>query len=639
MLDFNDTMFSETHISPNAKIVFVSDFFIDEYVGGAELTSQALIDSSPFEVAKVKSKNVTINLLQNHADKFWIFGNFTQLNAQFIPSIVANLKYSILEYDYKFCKARSPEKHFEITKTICDCAEQINGKIISAFYYGAMHLWWMSEKQKSIYESKFPFLAEKNNTVLSSVFDDKTLAMIKTLRLSNVTSEKKGWIVLGSSSWVKGFDAAKQWCIDNKKEYEIVWDVPYEHLLAKLAVSEGFVYLPAGGDTCPRMVIEAKLLGCKLHINNNVQHSTEEWFSTDNLQETEEYLYSAKSTFWSATKLAMDYKPEISGYTTTRNCIEQQYPFIQCINSMLEFCAEVCVVDGGSTDGTVEILQNLAKNDPRIKVKIVERDWNHPRFSIFDGLQKAEARKMCNKEFCWQMDSDEIVHEDDVKKILDICRSIPKDIDIIALPVLEYWGSDEKVRLDIQPWKWRLSRNKSHITHGIPNELRKYDENGNLYSLPGSDGCDMIHKETHERLPFVSFYNAEVEKVRSAALMGNNEAKIEYQNWYNSVVNNLPTVFHYGWYNLERKIKLYKNYWTKHWENIFGNDYKDLPQQNMMFDVPWSEVTDEMIKNLSVQLNNIGGWIWHTKWNGYKTPWLISNRTQPKFIGNFYDQK
>lgn len=58
------------------------------------------------------------------------------------------MKYSVLEYDYKFCKYRSPEKHKFATGTDCDCHEQLNGKLISAFYHGAKSLWWMSEDQK-----------------------------------------------------------------------------------------------------------------------------------------------------------------------------------------------------------------------------------------------------------------------------------------------------------------------------------------------------------------------------------------------------------------------------------------------------------------------------------------------------------
>ena len=50
-------------------------------------------------------------------------------------------------------------------------------------------------------------------------------------------------------------------------------------------------------------------------------------------------------------------------------------------------------------------------------------------------------------------------------------KSIPKNMDLICLPVIEYWGKNEKVRIDVNPWKWRLSKNRPYITHGIPAKL------------------------------------------------------------------------------------------------------------------------------------------------------------------------
>lgn len=637
MFDFSSNVFGgkpPVAIPSSAKVVFVSDMFVEDYVGGAELTSQALIDASPVEVYKLHSRDVSMATLQQGADKFWIFGNFTEVNPQLIPSIVGNLRYSILEYDYKYCRARSPEKHLELAKSPCDCHNQMNGKIISAFFFGAMHIWWMSEKQRERYLTLFPFLGDKDNTVLSSVFDDATLGLIKALRLAHEGQERKGWLVLGSSSWIKGADAAKKWCEDNKKEYEVVWNLPYEQLLEKLAGAEGFVYLPPGGDTCPRMVIEAKLLGCKLQLNDNVQHKDEEWFATDDTQAIEEYLYSARKTFWSGITAAMNYRASISGYTTAYNCVKQAYPFEQCIKSMLAFCDEVCVVDGGSSDGTFERLLALAETESKLKVKQVKRDWTAKRHPVFDGMQKAEARAMCTKDFCWQMDSDEVVHEEDAQRVQDLCRAMPKDVDILALPVIEYWGGPDKVRLDIQPWKWRLSRNKPNITHGIPRELRLTDDSGELYAAEGTDGCDMIDKETFERQPHISFYTPDIENARRVAMLGNDQAKKEYEMWFNQVVTGLPCVFHYSWYDLPRKIRLYRDYWQNHWNALWNKDTSDTAANNMMFDVPWSEVTDDMIEARAAEMRDkLGGWIWHRKWDGKtRTDHIQCVRTQPKVM-------
>ena len=614
-------------VPEDAEVVFVSDMFVEDYVGGAELTSEAIISSSPLKVFKLHSRDVSIETLEQGHKKYWIFGNFSALNMDLIPSIVSNMNYSILEYDYKFCRYRSPEKHELETGSPCDCIEDIHGKMISAFYYGSKSLWWMSEKQMDLYLEAYPFLSERENTVLSSVFDDAFFYSVKILREKYKDQEKTGWLVLGSSSWIKGADQAEQWCKDNEKEYEVVWNLEYEELLERLAKSEGFVYLPKGNDTCPRMVIEAKLLGCKLHLNDYVQHKDEEWFSSESIRDTVEWLMSGPSRFWTEINREINKQPTISGYTTTLNCIDQKYPFEASINSMLGFCDQVVIVDGGSTDGTVETLNKMSENDSRIIVHIQERDWDSKRFAVFDGLQKALGRAMCTSDFCWQQDSDEVVHENDYGKVKDLVKRLPKSMDLIALPVLEFWGSDGKIRIDINPWKWRVSRNRPHITHGIPASLRQIDKNGDLYSKPGSDGCDYIRSDTYEPIPFVNFYTQEAQAARELALKGDQDAIEAYTQWIQHTTTSLPSVIHYSWYDIERKIKTYKNYWSKHWQSLYDIRQEDIAENNMFFDKPWEEVTDRDIKEMSEKLSSkMGGWIFHSKVDFDKpTPWITVN--------------
>jgi len=120
------------------KVVFVSDYYSDELIGGAELTTDALIQSSPYDVLKFKSKDLTLTHLKQHAEYHWVFGNFSHINANLIPSIVANINYSIIEYDYKFCAYRSTDKHFAATGKKCDCSTKTqSGELIFLFYFGA----------------------------------------------------------------------------------------------------------------------------------------------------------------------------------------------------------------------------------------------------------------------------------------------------------------------------------------------------------------------------------------------------------------------------------------------------------------------------------------------------------------------
>ena len=602
----------EPSVSDNAEIIFVADVFAEEYQGGAELTSQALLDSSPFLVQNIKCRDLTYDLLQKYHDRYWVFGNFASLDFEMIPTIVANLSYSVLEYDYKYCKWRSPEKHAFVEKKDCDCCNDINGKLVSAFLYGAQSLFWMSERQMERYHSIFPFLSEKPNTVISSVFGEEFWLARKILEDRYKDIERKGWIVLGSASWIKGREAAEEWCKKNDKEYEVVWGLPYDEMLERLAQAEGLVYLPPGGDTCPRMVIEAKLLGCKIHINDNVEHASEPWFDTDDEFDTEAYLYAARELFWNSIKAAMEWNPKLSGYTTTLNCLSQGYPIEKCVRSLLELCDEVIVVDGGSDDGTLEKLNELSKEFENLFIFENVIDMEHPRFAVEDGRQKAYARSKCTGDFCWQQDADEIILSHDSQKVRQLIRAFPSAVDLISLPIVEFWGGYEKVRLDVNPWKWRLSRNRDNIIHGIPGPLRKYDENGNLYASPGTDGCDYIDSKSHDAIAHVSFYNEQAHELRVHALQGNTDALGVYQEWFQRNIELLPTVYHYSWFDLPRKIRIYRDYWSSHWQSLYDIPQDDTAKNNMFFQRPWADVSEDDIDELALLLKEkMGGWIFH----------------------------
>jgi glycosyltransferase involved in cell wall biosynthesis len=646
-------LFSET-----TKIVFVSDMFAENYLGGAELTLKALIDSSPVEVFKLKSQDVSIEHIKQGIQLYWIFGNYTQLNPELLPVIAQNLNYSIVECDYKFCRYRSIERHYLETGQRCDCHEQQHGNLIASFMSAADHTWWMSEAQRDQYCSRFNFLVDYHQGVLSSVFDDEFFHQLNALRAEGICDQKnENWIILDSQSWIKDTANTKKFAEERNMPYELVGNVSYADMLLKLAGSKGLIFMPSGMDTCPRLVIEAKLLGCELILNDNVQHANESWFDTSDIASIEDYLKSSRDIFWTETLRHIERDYTLSGYTTTYNCVKQEYPFEACIESLLGFCDEVVVVDAGSTDNTLLKLCSLqqkyalvdipdekksygalvniinAQNPmSRLKVHVVERDWTDPRSALFDGMQKAEARQRCTSDFVWQQDVDEVVRSEDFVKIKELIKNFPKAVPMLSLPVVEYWGGFDKVRLDITPWKWRLSRNSPRITHGIPVHLRAKDEQGREIALPGTDGCDPIDANTGEQIVFLGFLTNEADKLRQQALVGDEEARLAYERWFINVVSNVPSVYHASWLNIERKIRLYRDFWTRHWNVLEGKEYEDTADTNMFFDKNWKDVTDADIQQLARRLKTeTGGHVFHSKWNGKYTPWMTLPIAPPKF--------
>ena len=619
-----------------SEVIFVSDVFIEEYRGGAELTTDALLKTSPYKTLCLKSNQINEELIRLGVQKKWIFFNFRSMDHNLIPAIIQNLYYSVVEYDYKFCAYRSLELHKRQTGKNCDCHEQQIGKIVTTFYAGANHIFFMSEKQRLIYLTRFPFLDE-NSSVLSSVFDIEDLEFIESLR--NATKKDNGkWAIVDGNSWIKGVEESKAYLEKSGKDYDLLGGLSYSDLLSKLSDYKGLIAHPLGHDTCPRLVIEAKLLGLDLILNENVQHKDETWFNLDT-DGVEAYLLSGHERFWSRITEHIERLPTISGYTQAYNVMKSSYPWREAITSLLGFCDEVVVLDGGSDDGTYEELKKWAAEDTRLVVKQLKRNWNDKRFALFNGQQKAAARTLCTKEWCWQIDIDEVVHEEDYKKVKPLLQQIPKSVKMISLPVIEYWGGREKVRVDINPWKWRLSRNDPHITHDVNANHRRYDSEGFLYSL-GSDGDDYVNTDSYQVIPDTNFYTPELHHIRIQAVEGNKTALEVYEKSINNIVSQLPGVHHYSWFDLKRKVLSYKNFWSKHWASLYNKTIEDIPENNMFFDKKWSEVSEKEINDIVEKMKNkMGGWIFHKRINFEKpTPWIKIDKSHPKIMKNWLEK-
>lgn len=307
--------------------------------------------------------------------------------------------------------------------------------------------------------------------------------------------------------------------------------------------------------------------------------------------------------------------PKIAGYTHLLNAETHQYPYIQSIKSMLGFCDYVIVVDGGSKDGTLEKVKAIGDD----RIQIIEREWD-PTEPGMDGMQKAFGRAMCppDAEFLWQQDADEIVHEKDYQKIKELTKRFPAGVKLVHLPIVEIWGNKESdslnVRTDRHSWKWRLSRNDFRITHGIHKNARLMDQKtGRLYAKEGqSDGCEYIDVVTGEYIPHAGFYNSELERLRI-------QEPQEYGKKMIEIFDGLPSVYHYSWYNLERKIKNFRDFWDKQWSVLYG----ETEPKPRFPDV----ITDEDIVKKAEEMYHQGGE--HGKAETFKY-----NISQPKVMNN-----
>jgi hypothetical protein len=322
------------------------------------------------------------------------------------------------------------------------------------------------------------------------------------------------------------------------------------------------------------------------------------------------------------------------------------YPFKESITSMLSFCDEVCVFDSSDKDdGTLAALFEMQKQfDGKLKIKHEDIDWSAPNHGIFDGITKQKARQMCRSEYLFQFDVDEIMHEHYSEMIRPFIEQISEElrkVPIIALPVVEYWGRAGKVRIDVNPWKARISLNVRDIVHGIPAHLRIVDEKTGLeYAKHGTDTCDYISRATGEPYQILSFFPQEIEQTRMVAIKSNPfgpDIK-NFELWFNSAIKQMPSIFHYSWFNIERKIKQYRMFWTTFWKAMY-NEERDERQNPFFPGSLWSEVTDEMIKQKALDLEmSTSGHVFHKKWEGDRTNSIRVFKDHPAIMKDWIEK-
>jgi hypothetical protein len=296
----------EFHIPKHINTVFVADFFAEDLQGGAELTTEALVKAKPDSksIFKLHSGSLTPKLVEQNKDKYFVVFNFVTCTKSGLEALISSgAKYSVVEYDYKYCRFRSEGLHLMNVKKPCDCNQnQEMVKLLNDLFLGAQNVFWMSAAQLKHYGSRMPEILNAKNHVLSSCFDQETIKYLDSLYkiFSNPAFIKKQKVAILSNdnaTWIKGIENTTAWLSVEGKEYEHLPKQSYNEFLKTLAQYKTFCFRPADKDTCPRVVIEAKALGLELLLNKNVQHKDEEWFAGTR-ESMMEYLKSRPAFFW-----------------------------------------------------------------------------------------------------------------------------------------------------------------------------------------------------------------------------------------------------------------------------------------------------------------------------------------------------
>ena len=214
------------------------------------------------------------------------------------------------KYCYGYCKFRGEIPHQRLGGSPCDCpsSDDAAASLFQTLYgliaQKALHIFYMSEEQRNFQLSKVIGLENmKKTSVLSSCFLKKDLEKMEVLRKK--PKNNKYAIIDGQGGWhteAKGVERALDLADSSGFDYELIKTKTHEEMLEKLSDFSWFIFLPFIHDTCPRVVIESKLMGLNVITNSRSQHIYEDWWHKKSPEESQKYLAGRPEWFRSQLK-------------------------------------------------------------------------------------------------------------------------------------------------------------------------------------------------------------------------------------------------------------------------------------------------------------------------------------------------
>jgi len=239
---------------------------------------------------------------------------------------------------------------------------------------------------------------------------------------------------------------------------------------------------------------------------------------------------------------------KISGFTIVRNATKLYYPAKESILSILPLVDELIVALGkGDEDDTSE---ELIRSIGSPKIKIVDTIWDIEKYKGGTELARQTdiAKKHCTGDWLFYIQSDELIHEQDHKVILENCQKYlsKTEVDGFLFKYLHFWGDYQHIQ-DSHTWY----RKEIRIVSNHPN-IHSWRDAQSFRRIPEFDGENFMQTEGTSKL---------------------------------NVVEIKAKVYHYGWVRppefLSSKVKAFKEtkYGKKHVSDIVNkgliSDYYD----------------------------------------------------------------
>lgn len=192
----------------------------------------------------------------------------------------------------------------------------------------------------------------------------------------------------------------------------------------------------------------------------------------------------------------------ISGFTMGKNANKLYYPMKQSVMSILPLVDEFIVVLGDSDDDDKTRDEIESIHNP--KIRIIDTVWDLEKYP--QGMEHAHqtdiAKSHCKGDWIFYLQSDEVVHEDDLPVIQKRCSEFIDDHEIEGLlfDYIHFWG-DYQHHQDNHCWY----RHEIRIIRNLP-DIHSWQSAQSFRRIPNFDGLHYRQKENTFKLKAAKAY-------------------------------------------------------------------------------------------------------------------------------------
>jgi len=282
-------------------ILFVADIFADELPGGGEIVNDIVIQGlreKGHNVITKKSGDLTLEYFMEKVKNGFdlILGNHINVDIEIKikirelalnPAILVEhrkypFKYIVYEHDHKYVHGRDPSPY----KDFIAPKERLDGP---GLYICASAVLCQSKIHAEVLTKNIPQVRAIN--LGCSLWRDDFIQAVENLNIKKT----KNAAILKSNNPTKNQVKCEVYCRENNIDYDLISAENPKELLKILSEYKQYVFLPKVLETFCRVIVEAKLAGCKIVTNPKlIGVASESWFTDGSREQIIERIKQSK---------------------------------------------------------------------------------------------------------------------------------------------------------------------------------------------------------------------------------------------------------------------------------------------------------------------------------------------------------